>query len=77
MSFSVRILKDGEPVNGARVRLAFTSVVRGMSDPEYTSDSDGIAEFDGYDDGEVEVFVDGQSYGTESYRDGDSVDIDI
>jgi hypothetical protein len=48
-----------------------------MTDPEYTTGSDGEADFDGYDDGEVEVFLDGRSYGTQNYSNGDSVDITL
>ena len=78
MAFPVRVLNnDGEPVGGVRVRLAFTSPTRGMSDPEYTTDSNGEADFDSYDDGEVEVFLNGSSYSIEHYSNGDSVEITL
>jgi hypothetical protein len=77
MSFCVRIVNDDqEPVKGARVGLGFTSVLRGMASGEYT-DSDGCAYFDGYDDGECEVFVNGRSEGRHYYRDGDSVTVSV
>jgi hypothetical protein len=45
-----------------------------MTGTEYT-DSDGRAEFNGYEEGEVEVFVQGSSYGNYSYEDGDEITI--
>jgi len=78
MSFTIKVLDDkGEPVGGVRVRLAFTDPTRGMSHPEYTTDSHGEADFHGYDDGEVEVFLDGRSYGTQNYSNGDYVEITL
>jgi hypothetical protein len=75
MSFDVQIVNDdGEGVEGVRVVLGFTSLLRGMSAAEFT-DADGHAEFDGYDDGEVEVFVDGSSYGNFTYEDGSGITI--
>ena len=74
--FTVRILNSkGDPLGGIRVRLSFHGLTRGITDPEYTTDSSGEAEFDGYDNGDVTVYVDGKDCGTEYYRDGDSVDI--
>jgi len=76
-SFSVRVLdEEQEPISGARVVLGFKSITRGMTAEEYT-DSDGYAYFDEYDEGEVEVFVRGASYGTYYYRDGDSITITV
>jgi len=76
-SFSVRVVDDEqEPISGARVVLGFTSILRGMTAEEYT-DSEGYAYFGGYDEGEVEVFIRGSSYGDYSYRDGDSITITI
>ncbi len=75
MSFEVRVLNDdGDGIDGVRVVLSFTDPTRGQTDAEHT-DSDGCAEFSGYDDGEVKVFLDGASYGTYDYRDGDSITI--
>ena len=73
--FSVRVVDDDQKgVSGIRVTLEFTDVLRGMSSEVYTDD-DGYAEFDGYDDGEVVVYVDGSSAGTYQYEDGGSVTI--
>ena len=75
MSFEIRIVDhDDKGVQGARVVLSFTDPTRGQADSEHT-DSDGCAEFDGFADGEVKVFVDGNEYGTYEYRDGESVTI--
>ena len=73
--FSVRVVDDDQKgVSGIRVTLEFTDVLRGMSSEVYTDD-DGYAEFDGYDDGEGVVYVDGSSAGTYQYEDGGSVTI--
>jgi len=73
--FSVRVVNDNqEGVSGIRVRLEFSGITRGMSDDAYTDDQ-GYAEFDGYDPGEVDVYVDGSNMGTYSYADGDSITI--
>jgi hypothetical protein len=75
MSFEVRIVDDdGDGVSGVRVTLSFTSMTRGMTAAEHT-DSDGSAYFDGYDDGEVDVFVDGSNCGTYRYEDGSCITI--
>ena len=75
MSFDVYVLDQaGGGVDGARVVLGFKTSVLGMTAPEHTS-PDGHAEFDGYDDGEVEVFIDGASCGTFDYKDGESITI--
>ncbi|PIR89823.1 hypothetical protein COU04_01470 [bacterium (Candidatus Gribaldobacteria) CG10_big_fil_rev_8_21_14_0_10_33_41] len=76
-SFSVRVVNDEqEGISGSRVVLEFTSILRGVTGEEYT-DSDGYAYFDDYDEGEVEVFIDGSSYGTYEYRDGESITITL
>ena len=75
MSFEVRVVNDEERgVSGVRVVLSFTDPTRGQTDAERT-DSDGCAEFSGYEDGEVKVFLDGSDYGAFDYRDGDSITI--
>lgn len=75
MSFTVRVVNDdGDGIGEARVTLSFTRSIRGMTAAEYTGD-DGCAIFDGYDDGEVEIFVDGSSCGTHDYSDGGDVTI--
>jgi hypothetical protein len=74
-SFSVRVVDDDdEGVAGVRVVLSFTSPLRGQSDAERT-DEDGYAEFDGYEEGEIKVFLDGSDYGTFDYEDGESITI--
>lgn len=74
-SFTVQVVDDEQSgVGSARVALSFTSPIRGMTAEEYT-DSDGYAYFDGYEEGEVQVFVDGASCGDYSYRDGDIITI--
>ncbi len=76
-SFDVRVVNDDqEGIRGARVVLGFTSVLMGMTDEKYT-DSDGYAEFDRYDEGEVEVFVDGSSYGNYLYENDGGITITI
>jgi hypothetical protein len=74
-SFEVRVVDDDEePIEGARVRLEFTSLLRGMSDEDST-DSDGIATFSGYEDGEIRVYIDGSNYGEYQYEDGGEITI--
>lgn len=75
MGFDVHVVNDdGDGIEGVRVVLGFTDILRGMTSTEYT-DSDGHAEFDGYDEGEVEVFVDGSSCGTYQYEDGGGITV--
>ena len=45
-----------------------------MTTDEHTG-ADGYAEFDGCDNGEVEVFVGGRNYGKYRYRDGEEITI--
>jgi hypothetical protein len=76
MAFDVLVVNDdGDGVSGATVGISFTSILRGKADEE--TDSDGHATFDGYDDGEIEVFVNGRSYGTYHYDDGNGITITI
>lgn len=75
VGFEVQVVnEEGDGIDGARVTLSFKSSVRGMTAPEFT-DSDGHAEFDGYDDGEAQVFIDGVDCGTHDYSDGGSITI--
>ena len=77
MTFDVHVVNsEGERVYGARVRLSFTNILRGMTAEERT-DSDGHAEFSDYEDGEVQVFVNGRNYGTYYYSEGDGITITI
>jgi hypothetical protein len=74
-SFEVRVVNDDqEGVKGVRVRLEFTSLTRGMSAEEYT-DSDGSAYFDGYDEGSINVYIDGRNYGGYHYDEGGCITI--
>ena len=73
-SFEVRVLDDQKGLKGVRVRLEFVSSTRGMSASEYT-DSDGSANFNDYDEGDIEVYIDGSSYGGYHYEDGGSITI--
>lgn len=73
--FSIRVVNDDqEGVSGIRVTLEFTDLVRGVSNEVYT-DNDGYAEFNGYDDGEVIVYVDGSNVGRYQYEDGGSITV--
>ena len=73
-SFEVRVVDDEqEGLKGVRVALEFVSLTRGMA-TEYT-DSDGSAYFDGYDKGDIEVYLDGSSYGKYYYEDGGCITI--
>ena len=77
MSFTVQVLRgDDSPARGVRVKLSFTDFTRGMTDAVRT-DEDGEADFDGYEDGEVKVFLNGDDYGTYSYEDGASITLSI
>jgi hypothetical protein len=76
-SFSVRVVNgEQKPVSGVRVVLIFTDPLRGATREEYT-DSNGFAYFDNYDEGEVEVFIRGASYGKYYYEDGESITITL
>ena len=73
--FDVHVVdEDQRPLKSVRVVLEFVGIFRGVTAEEYT-DSEGHAEFDGYDEGTVEVFVDGSNYGTYHYIDGESITI--
>jgi hypothetical protein len=74
-SFEVRVVNDDQKgIRGVRVRLEFTSLTRGLSAAE-TTDSDGSAYFDGYEEGSIRVYIDGSNCGEYYYRDGDSITI--
>jgi len=74
-SFSVRVVDDKhKPIQRAHIVLSFTGTPRGMIVEGYT-DSDGYADFVGYEEGEAEVFVSGSSYGTHYYNDGEAITI--
>jgi hypothetical protein len=74
-SFDIRVINDDEePLEGIRVKIEFTSALRGMSDEERT-DSDGLVSFSGYDEGEIRVYLDGANYGEYQYEDGEEITI--
>ncbi len=74
-SFEVRVVNDDqEGSSHMHVRLEFTGLTRHLIAEEYT-DSDGIAYFSGYDEGEVEVYINESSYGQYEYKDGASITI--
>ncbi len=74
-SFSVRVVDDEHiPIQGVQVVLSFIATTRGMTVEGYT-DSDGYANFVGYDEGEAEVFVSDFSYGTHYLNDGETITI--
>jgi len=59
MGFGVHVITDeGDGVQGVRVVLVSTSILRGRTAEQYT-DSHGHAGFDGYDDRGIKVFVGG------------------
>lgn len=74
-SFEVRVVNDDQKgLKGVRVRLSFKGLTRGMSSEEYT-DSDGSAYFDGYEKGDITVYIDGRDYGSYYYVDGGSITV--
>jgi len=74
-SFEVRVVDDEDDgLSGRRVTLSFTGLLRGTTAEEHT-DSRGCATFDGYEEGEVKVFVDGSDCGTYDYEDGGSITV--
>ncbi len=75
MPFIVRVVDDeDEAIEGVRVVLSFTEATRGQTDPERT-DEEGRVEFEGYEDGEVKVFLDGEECAICDYVDGDEITI--
>jgi hypothetical protein len=71
MSFRVRVVReDGLPVPDITVVLRFKAFERAVTAAEMTNGA-GEADFDGYDDGPIEVFVDGNQRGDHQYRDGE------
>ena len=74
-SFEVKVIDvDKKPVQGTQVRLEFTDSRRGMSTQEYT-DVDGVALFYGHDQGEIQIYINGDRYGKYRYEDGEQVTI--
>jgi hypothetical protein len=74
-SYRVRIVNDDQKgLSGARVRLSFKGLTRGIAPEEYT-DSDGSAYFSGYEEGDITVYIDGRDYGSFYYEDGGSITV--
>jgi hypothetical protein len=68
-SFLVVVMDNNEnPLEGALVRIEFTSPDRAVSTLEYT-DSKGVAKFRGQAEGQIKVFVNSKDYGTYCYED--------
>ncbi len=75
MAFTVRVVNTGgDPVVDIRVVLSFKGPSRGLTAAEYTG-ADGRAEFDGHEEVDVIVFVDGRDCGTFPYREGGAVTV--
>lgn len=75
MAFEVQVVNDDdEGVEGVGVVLSFGGATRGQTDPVYT-DSEGYAVFDGFDDGDITVYLNGSDYGKYHYEDGEAISI--
>lgn len=75
MAFTITIIDDtGRGIEGLRITLRFVEPLRGDAPTEDT-DEDGRAEFEGFDEGEVQVFIDGVDCGVHNYDDGEIVTI--
>ena len=73
-SFEVRVVNDAQDgLSGVRVGIEFTSLPRGMADE--ITDVDGSAHFNEYDEGDINVYIDGRNYGSYYYRSGGSITI--
>jgi hypothetical protein len=74
VAFDVYVVDaEDRPVGNVRVTLEFAPIA-GHSASEYT-DEQGHVEFDGYDDGEIVVYVNGTTYGSYEYVDGEGITI--
>lgn len=72
---TIRVLNnDQNPLEGISVRIEFTPWDRGMSGTEHT-DGDGYANFSGYDEGPIKVYLDHSPYEEYHYKDGETIDI--
>lgn len=75
--FTIRVVDDeDEGIGGVRVKVSFLDRQKGKSMAEQKTDSDGYADFDGDDEGEIDVFLNGTSYGTYEYAEGDEITIE-
>ena len=75
MSFQVRVRSTEESVYGCGVSLAFGSF--GGVTERLLTDENGNVEFDGYDNGEITVYVDGKDYGRFYYEDGGNITVHL
>ena len=68
-SHEIRVVNDDQRgISGVEVGIEFTSIARGMAHER--TDSDGSAYFDDYDEGDMNVYLDGSSYGRYYFSDG-------
>ena len=73
--FRVRVIDFNEkPIKDAGVRLEFQGSGPRTSKEEHT-DAEGIASFDGYEEGLIIVYVDGSTYGCYHYEEGKQINI--
>lgn len=77
-SFDIRIVDDEDnAIEGAGVMLSYTALLEGGVTETIRTDEDGRAEFEGYRDGEVKVFVNGSYVDTYDVSDGDEITITV
>jgi len=75
--FTIRVVDDeDEGIGGVRVKVSFLDRLKGKAIAEQKTDSDGYADFEGDEEGEIEVFLNGTSYGTYEYAEGDEITIE-
>lgn len=75
MAFTIKVIDDnGRGIEGLRVMLRFVEPMRG-DPPTEDTDEEGRAKFEGFDEGEVQVFIDGVDCGVHNYEDGEIVTI--
>lgn len=76
MRFTVYVVDEEErPLEGRRVHLSFTSLLRGWLDE--STDDDGHAVFDDVEAGEATITVSGETHGPYWVDDGDSFTIQV
>ena len=75
MPFTIMVVDEaGRGIEGLRVTLRFVEPTRGDAPTEDTNE-DGCVQFEGFDEGEVQVFIDGIDCGVFDYDDGETVKI--
>jgi hypothetical protein len=76
-SFSIKVINDKDmPVSGIKVSLDFPEEPFSASIFQYT-DKYGFVQFFGYEKGEIEVFVNGDSFGYHYYNDGEGITLKL